>query len=537
MKNFDIFVSHSSKDNILANKIVSGLEKAGYKCWIAPRDINPGTPYARSIMEGIKGCDTFIVLITDNSIVSEDVLNEVDNAHSLRKRLIPVWLGQTKLSPELNYYLSRTQWVTADSTNLSNIAELLKLPVIEKAKTEKEIPQEVLKEDNKTPHPKRSNEEMKTVGERNARYAYVAGLVISVLWLAISYYVGKVSDTLLMFSMLVGLVYLIVMVLAIFNPAAFRFKDRKNPLIYLGIPSLLYFASSCAYIESEVAPDSNATEVIDSSDEVNVELRQGLASTDATNKADSLFRAGDYRSAIEAYSVVARSGDGYGDYMLGKCYYNGLGTDKDYKTAFRYFTIAAEAGENDAFNSLGVCYLKGRGTSKDLEKAAENFTIAAKNGSAIAQSNLADCYVYGTGVTQSYTTAMEWYKKAAEQDYSPAAFNIGRLYYNGRPGIKQSYPEAAKWYRIAAEKGLAEAQNSIGVCYLKGHGVERNNEIAAQWFTMASDQDNATAEYNLGNCYRDGAGVERDIAKAKELYRSASEKGSESAKAALKKLK
>lgn len=536
MKNFDIFISHSSKDNIFADKIVSGIEKAGYKCWIAPRDIKPGTPYARSIMEGIRSCGTFIVLITDNSVVSEDVLNEVDNAHSLRKRIIPVWLGQTKLSPELNYYLSRTQWVTADPTDLSNIADLLRLPVIETAKTEKEIPREEQKVENKAPHPKRNPEEIKAGGERNARYSYAAGLAISVLWLAISYYVEKVSDALVLFSMLVGLVYLIIMVIAIFNPGVFRFKDRKKPLVYLGIPSLLYFASSCAYIESEVAPDSNATEVIDSSDEVNVELRQGLKSTDATNKADSLFRAGDYAAAIEAYSVVARSGDGYGDYMLGKCYYNGLGTDKDFKTAFRYFTIAAEAGENDAFNSLGVCYLKGRGTSKDLEKAAENFTIAAKNGSAVAQSNLADCYVYGAGVTQSYTTAMDWYKKAAQQDYAPAAFNIGRLYYNGRPGIKQNYQEAAKWYRIAAEKGLAEAQNSIGVCYLKGHGVDRNQEIAAQWFTMAADQGNATAQYNLGNCYRDGAGVGKDKAKAKQLYLSASAKGSESAKAALKKL-
>jgi len=37
-----IFISHSSKDRPTADAICAHLESAGIKCWIAPRDIEPG---------------------------------------------------------------------------------------------------------------------------------------------------------------------------------------------------------------------------------------------------------------------------------------------------------------------------------------------------------------------------------------------------------------------------------------------------------------------------------------------------------------
>ena len=101
MAKYDYFISYSSKDKDIAFRIVNAIESAGYTCWIAPRNIPYGTPYARAIMEGIDECDTFIVLITDNSIKSEDVLNEVDNAHAIKKPIIPVKLTETMLPREL----------------------------------------------------------------------------------------------------------------------------------------------------------------------------------------------------------------------------------------------------------------------------------------------------------------------------------------------------------------------------------------------------------------------------------------------------
>lgn len=127
MAKYDFFISYSSKDEDIAFRIVKAIESSGYTCWIAPRNIPYGTPYARAIMEGIDGCDKFIVLITKNSVKSNDVLNEVDNAHSAMKTIIPVRLTDTELPRELNYYLSRAQWLTLPFSNPEEIVKLLNI--------------------------------------------------------------------------------------------------------------------------------------------------------------------------------------------------------------------------------------------------------------------------------------------------------------------------------------------------------------------------------------------------------------------------
>ncbi len=38
----DVFISYSSKDIAVAYAVCSTLERAGIRCWIAPRDIPPG---------------------------------------------------------------------------------------------------------------------------------------------------------------------------------------------------------------------------------------------------------------------------------------------------------------------------------------------------------------------------------------------------------------------------------------------------------------------------------------------------------------
>lgn len=132
MAKYDFFISYSSKDKEIADRIVKAIESTNHLCWIAPRNIPFGTPYARGIMDGIDNSSTFLVLITENSIKSEDVLNEVDNAHALKKKIIPIRLSDIQLPRELNYYISRNQWINLSSKNPEKIIFLLDLdsPVV-----------------------------------------------------------------------------------------------------------------------------------------------------------------------------------------------------------------------------------------------------------------------------------------------------------------------------------------------------------------------------------------------------------------------
>jgi hypothetical protein len=39
---FDVFISYSTRDKTVADAVISAHEKAGIRCWYAPRDITPG---------------------------------------------------------------------------------------------------------------------------------------------------------------------------------------------------------------------------------------------------------------------------------------------------------------------------------------------------------------------------------------------------------------------------------------------------------------------------------------------------------------
>jgi hypothetical protein len=47
---FDVFISYSQKDRAQAESVCEKLEAANVRCWIAPRNINPGSDWAESII-------------------------------------------------------------------------------------------------------------------------------------------------------------------------------------------------------------------------------------------------------------------------------------------------------------------------------------------------------------------------------------------------------------------------------------------------------------------------------------------------------
>lgn len=109
----DVFISYSTKDKAVADALCAALESNGVNCWIAPRNIEPGIPYARAIINGIKEIGLFLLVFTSNSNMSEHVINEVDIAFNANKEIIPFMVEDVPMNPELNYYLSRKQWFVA----------------------------------------------------------------------------------------------------------------------------------------------------------------------------------------------------------------------------------------------------------------------------------------------------------------------------------------------------------------------------------------------------------------------------------------
>ena len=123
------FLSHKSEDAALAQQLCDSLEKGGVRCWIAPRDIPPGRSWAEGIVEGIDGCAAFLLLATTRSVLSREVLIELERAHRLGRPIYTVMVDEPRLTGEITYYLTRLQWLETKSGRIdqagSRLAEVL----------------------------------------------------------------------------------------------------------------------------------------------------------------------------------------------------------------------------------------------------------------------------------------------------------------------------------------------------------------------------------------------------------------------------
>ncbi len=124
----EVFISYSSKDQEIADKIADCFIEHNVKPWIASRSIKEG-PYARQIMQGLQDAKVFLVIISKNSIASEHVKNEMDRAFSRIKEgmiIVPFIIDDAELDSECQYYLCRQEMFSGNVPPLEErIQELI----------------------------------------------------------------------------------------------------------------------------------------------------------------------------------------------------------------------------------------------------------------------------------------------------------------------------------------------------------------------------------------------------------------------------
>ena len=83
------FISYSTADKHIAQRVVDYLEHHGIPCWYAPRDVRPGDLYSDVSITAIEACSLLVLLASSSSFKSEHVFNEIHNAFSSDKTIIP----------------------------------------------------------------------------------------------------------------------------------------------------------------------------------------------------------------------------------------------------------------------------------------------------------------------------------------------------------------------------------------------------------------------------------------------------------------
>lgn len=109
----DVFISYSTKDKVTADAICHILEENDMRCWIAPRNISSGQPYAEEILNAIKSTKIVVLVFSSNSQASQFVQKEINLSFSNSKPIISFVIDKSLPQGDLEFYLKTNHWLDA----------------------------------------------------------------------------------------------------------------------------------------------------------------------------------------------------------------------------------------------------------------------------------------------------------------------------------------------------------------------------------------------------------------------------------------
>ena len=128
---YQVFISYSSKDQLVADAICGKLEAPPHRirCWIAHRDIPAGESWDEYIVDALAECKVMVLVFSSNANESEFVKMEVPLAVRNKLTIIPFRIEATEPTKALQLYLYRKHWLDAITEPLEQHLDRLVLRV------------------------------------------------------------------------------------------------------------------------------------------------------------------------------------------------------------------------------------------------------------------------------------------------------------------------------------------------------------------------------------------------------------------------
>ena len=112
-----------------------------------------------------------------------------------------------------------------------------------------------------------------------------------------------------------------------------------------------------------------------------------------------------------------------------------------------------------------------------------------------------------------YGAAFEEWEILAVSGHSKAQSNLGLLYLRGQ-GVQKDEEAALEWFEKAAEQGLITVQFNLGILYSRIDGKLKSQSKSTEWYIRAAEAGHATARYHLAQRFENGRGTKRDFVEA-----------------------
>jgi TolB-like protein/Tfp pilus assembly protein PilF len=174
----DVFISYASQDAAVADSVVGALERAGLKCWIAPRDVVPGALYADEIVRAINEAKVVVLVLSEQAVASAHVGKEIERASSKRRRIVALRTDFVSLTRAFEYFLSESQWIDVGSGGIeaagAKLVDAVRRHLAPVSAVEPSVPPERRTFDSKSATPRRR---------------WIAIASVAVLAIALAYFV------------------------------------------------------------------------------------------------------------------------------------------------------------------------------------------------------------------------------------------------------------------------------------------------------------------------------------------------------------
>jgi len=514
---YDVFISYSTKDKLIAEGVCGYLESNRIRCFIAYRDIPKGEDWAQAIPIALRASRMMVAVFSKAFNVSDQTDNELHIASHRKIPILTFRITDDDFDGAKEYFLAKSNWIDAFPHPEKQFGELLRsVRVLLGIKVEM----------SEHPSPVETSK-IEASSEAEQRMQEIMAMMDPAL--------GDKRDK------LQGAYNLRKLALTGYPPAEYQIG-----LCYLdGIGVLQSWKESKEWF-SKGAEHGHPK---------------------AMRQLAMMYHYGigmsyNIMKALELYIESADAGDGVSMKLLGRFFHSGeLGvwdnerSQQYYENALnRLWELSIEQEDPEAQCELGFSFLDGEGVQLDHYHAVEWFRRAISQSYPPAINAMAICYRYGWGVKRDRRQEFEWKLRAGELDFRVAQNSTGNNYIAGI-GCDIDVALGNDYRKRAANGGCVMAQNDLAFDYQYGNNIETDERMADYWFERAIEGGSLGAMYNyavkkmsaaevkdedlhvaftllkrssimgyvpayasLGNCYFYGKGTEKNDVEAYRWY-------------------
>lgn len=117
------FFSYARADRKVAIDLAQRLRAENISIWVDVLDIPTGTPWDDAVESALASCENFVVLLSDTSVKSQNVRDEIAEAIRRECKIVPILIERCRIP----FRISRLQYVDLSESSAEEFSKLLSI--------------------------------------------------------------------------------------------------------------------------------------------------------------------------------------------------------------------------------------------------------------------------------------------------------------------------------------------------------------------------------------------------------------------------